>query len=229
MKLRKTLTIDDKSVGLISEDVELSLFSPGRATLMVKSPEPCKGIVRLALGYSTQDKDQLYFMGYVETSTTVDGKQQKLMCRELTGLLYKPMPCSLRHPTLPEVVHWFADRTGLAFVVPDAIYAKWRVPCFQTLGNGFLAMESLGAVFGIKKYIWQQQGDGSVFVGSWDDSRWATRPTNLPEEWNSKVTADGRKVHPALPALRPGALLGGSIVTSIQLEGHEMVTKCGTL
>lgn len=229
MKLRKTLTVNSEVVGLVSEDVQLSLFSPGRATFVVKASEALSGIVRLALGYSTQDKDQLYFMGYVESSTTVDGRQQKLLCRELTGALYKKMPCSLRHPTLPDVVAWYAARTGLAFVVPEATYAKKRVPCFQTLGAGFLGMDSLGAVFGVTKYIWQQQGDGSVFVGSWIDSRWPARPTSLPEEWNSKVAADGAKVHPALPALRPGVLLGGKVVTAIQLEGHEMVTRCGML
>lgn len=226
MKLRKTLYINDTPVKLVEEDILLSLYSPGRAMFQVQSPEPLTGIVRLEVGYSTQDRDQVYFIGVIRASEIVDGQQQRLRCRELTSALYAPLPAALRHPTLQEVTQWYTDRTGLRFVVPEKPYAEKRVPAFYALGSGFHGVDSLGAIFGIENFIWQQQGDGSVFVGSWQDSRWATRPVDLDEGIFNKVTGTGDKKSAVLPQLRPGILLNGRYVVRVKLKGHEMVTKC---
>ncbi|MBI9080464.1 MAG: hypothetical protein JEY79_12075 [Pseudodesulfovibrio sp.] len=226
MKLRKTFYINDEQVKLVNEDVRLSLYSPGRAVFQVQHTKPLSGHVRLEVGYSTQDKDQVYFIGVIRDSQTVDNGQQRLRCRELTSVLYTRLPAALRHPTLQDVVQWYTDRTGLTFVVPDKAYAERRVPNFYTLGNGFHGLNSLGAIFGIENYIWQQQGDGSVFVGSWNDSRWATRPVVIPEEQFTKVTATGAKKAAVMPQLRPGAFLNEQYLVNVQLTGHEMVTTC---
>jgi len=226
MKLRKTLYVNDEPVKLVDEDVRLSLHSPGRAIFQVLSPSAMSGHVRLEMGYSTQDRDQVHFIGVIRASETVDGQQQRLRCRELTAVLYVKLPVALRHPTLMDVVQWYTDRTGLRFVVPDRDYAARKVPAFYAMGDGFHGLSSLGAIFGIENYIWQQQGDGSVFVGSWDDSRWATRPVSIPEEVFDKVTATGGKQSVVLPQIRPGVLLNGRFVVGVDLKGHTMVTTC---
>ena len=226
MKLRKTLFVNDKAVKLVSEDIRLSLRSPGRAIFQAQSAEPLAGHVRLEMGYSTQDRDQVHFIGEIRASETVDAQQQRLRCRELTAVLYSQFPCALRHPTLADVVQWYTDRTGLRFVVPARPYAEKRVPAFYAMGNGFQGVSSLGAIFGIKGYIWQQQGDGTVFVGSWRDSRWATRPVTLPEAVFDKVTATGGKQSVVFPQIRPGVLLNGRYVTGVDIKEHIMVTTC---
>ncbi|MCJ2164669.1 MULTISPECIES: hypothetical protein [unclassified Pseudodesulfovibrio] len=226
MKLRKTFYVNDEAVKLVEEDVHLSLYSPGRAIFQVQSAAPLTGHVRLDVGYSTQDKDQTYFIGVIRDSQTVDTDQQRLRCRELTCVLYTQLHAALRHPTLRDVVQWYTDQTGLRFVVPDKPYAAKQVPAFYTLGDGFHGINSLGAIFGIEDYIWQQQGDGTVFVGSWQDSRWATRPVTIPEERFTKVTATGGKESQVMPQLRPGIRLNGKYLTGVQLTGHKMVTTC---
>ena len=226
MKLRKTFYVNDEAVKLVEEDVHLSLYSPGRAVFQVQSAAPLSGHVRLDVGYSTQDKDQTVFIGVIRDSQTVDTGQQRLRCRELSCVLYTQLHAALRHPTLPDVAQWYTDQTGLRFVVPDKPYATKRVPAFYTFGDGFHGLNSLGAIFGIQDYIWQQQGDGTLFVGSWQDSRWATRPVTIPEERFTKVTATGGKESQVMPQLRPGILLNGKYLTGVQLTGHKMVTTC---
>ena len=226
MKLRKTLIVDGAAVKLVSEDIRLDLYAPGRAVFQVQSETALSGAVTFAMGYSTEDRDQAFFTGYVERSLTVDKAQQRLLCRELTGVLDADLPVSLRHPMLSDVLAAYAGLTGLAFAVPDRTYAKTRVPCFMALGSGYHGLDSLGGVFGIDDYIWLQQGDGSVFVGSWHDSRWADRPVAIEETWFSGVTADGGARLPVLPALRPGTRINNKYLLRLQLIGSEMVVQC---
>jgi hypothetical protein len=226
MKLRKVLTVAGEAVKLVSEDIRLDLYAPGRAVFQVQAAQALGGKVSFALGYSAEDKDQAFFAGYVERSLTVDSAQQRLMCRELVGVLDADLPISLRHPTLKAVLQAYAGLTGLVFAIPERAYANQRVPCFMTLGNGYHGLDAIGGVFSIDDYVWFQQGDGSVFVGSWQDTRWATRPIDIPDKWFAGITADGGARLPALPALRPGALLNGQYLLRLQLTGHEMVVQC---
>ena len=120
----------------------------------------------------------------------------------------------------------YAGLTGLGFAVPGRSYADRPVACFQTLGSGLHGLDCIGDVFGIEDYVWVQQGDGTIFAGSWADSRWAVRPVQIPDKWFKKITADGGAVLPALPTHRPGVLLNGSYLARLQLTGHEMVVQC---
>ncbi|GAB6177973.1 hypothetical protein JCM16814_28640 [Desulfobaculum senezii] len=225
MKLAKSLAVGGKVVPLVSEDIRLQLHQPGRAVFQVQAAAPLSGLVRFEMGY-TSDEAVAFFMGVVEASHTVDDTQQRIMCRELAAVLAAPLPVSLRHPDLHDVLAAYTGLTGLEFVLPDAPYTRRRVPYFQTLGRGYHGMDQIGAVFGIKDAMWQQQGDGAVYVGAWQDSRWASRPVELAEKWFSRVSADGGKKLPAIPHLRPGVQLNGRRVASVQFSGHEMVVQC---
>lgn len=226
MKLRKTLTVGGNTVKLVSEDIRLDLYAPGRAVFQVQASAALSGQVYFSLGYSAEDNDLAFFSGYVERSLTVDGAQQRLMCRELSSVLNSDLPISLRHPTMRQVLQAYAALTGLVFAVPDRSYADTRVPCFMAMGNGCHGMDTMGAVFHIDDYVWFQQGDGSIYVGSWQDTRWAANTINIGDNWWSGVTADGGARLPAIPALRPGVFINGRYVMQVQLSGHEMVVKC---
>ncbi|WP_027361090.1 hypothetical protein [Halodesulfovibrio aestuarii] len=223
MKLRKSLFIGGKPYNLVEDDVRLELNTSGRALFRVQSPCVLSGIVQFRLGYSNQNKDQLFFTGYIESSHTVDAATQKIFCREMAAALSYQLPISLRHPTLRDVLRAYTDKTNLVFTVPEQPYADRRIPHFHTLGSGYHGMDQLGVVFGIEDYFWQPQPDGSVFVGSWNHSRWATRPVDIEEKFFTGVTGTGGKVLPAIPALRAGVLLNGQRVKSLQMTGHEMV------
>lgn len=228
MNIRKTLTIGDQQYKLVSEDIRLELCGTGRAVFQLQAKEAVSGLVQFYVGYSSQDKDRLYFTGYVESCHKVDNSQQRIFCRELGGVLDKHWPVSLRHPTLKDVLEHYTERTGLVFIVPERDYSTTRIPFFQTLGDGFHGMAMLGDVFRIPDYVWNPQPDGQIFVGSWADSRWASRELKIPEKWFQRVLTDGSKESPIIPPARPGAVLTGKRIKTLQLKGSKMVYTCAT-
>lgn len=120
--------------------------------------------------------------------------------------------------------------TGLRFREPDKAYAKVKAPYFYSLTAGYLAMDSLASVFSIPDFIWQQQGDGEVFVGSWADSFFGIRlPLQLPVELFDGYQGNQSAMIAALPGLRPGATINqGERITSVTLACNQMAIKWTT-
>jgi len=109
---------------------------------------------------------QDFFLGYVERITPIDNKHSKVFCRELSASLAHDLPLSLRNVTLREVLSKVTEITGLAFNIPNAAYADSKAANFINLGSGYLAMDSLASVYQIPHFIWQQQNNGKIYVGS---------------------------------------------------------------
>ena len=229
MKLHKVLTIGGVVYPLISEDVRLELRTPGRATLTIQAAAPVKGLVTLDIGYNDSPL-QRHFIGYVERSTQSNAIEQVLFCRELAAILANPLPLNLRHADLSTVLAEISQKTGLGFRVPDRGYAKVKVPFFYNLASGYQAMDSLAKVFGIANFMWQQQGDGEVFVGNWADSFFGARsPLQLPIELFNGYQNNQSAMIAALPGLRPGALINqGERITNVTLTGNQMAIRWKT-
>lgn len=229
MKLHKALTINGTAYPLVSDDVRLDLKSPGRATFTIKAGAAVKGLVMLDVGYNDNPL-QRHFIGYVERSTTSSSQEQVLFCRELAAILANPLPLNLRHVDLQAVLAEVSTKTGLRFRVPDKPYAKVKAPFFYSLAAGYQAMDSLATVFNIPDFIWQQQGDGEVFVGSWADSFFGTRePLQLPVELFDGYQSNQSAMVAALPGLRPGASINqGDRITSVTLAGNQMAIRWKT-
>jgi hypothetical protein len=229
MKLHKVLTIAGQVYPLIKDEVRLDIKSPGRATFTVQAGESLKGLVTLDIGYNERTL-QRHFLGYVERSTAANSTQQLVACRELASILANPLPLNLRHVDLQAVLAEISDKTGLGFRVPDKAYAKVKAPFFYSLAAGYLAMDSLASVFSIPDFIWQQQGDGEVFVGSWADSFFGTRPAlQLPVELFDGYQGNQSAMIAPLPGLRPGATINqGERITSVTLAGNQMAIKWTT-
>lgn len=226
MKLIKSITINGKPMGLVREHVCLDISTPGRADFTVRSPQPLSGIVQMSIGYRGQDFHTIFFTGMIRSSHTVDRSQQRIFCRELSAILWGIIPISIRNASLKDILGVYSRKTGLSFSVPDKAYGTTPCPVFQTVGNGIHGLDSLGAVFNIPDYIWQQQGDGTVYAGAWADSRWAEKPFYLPERFFQDVQLDGTKTTQVLPGLRPGVQLNGQYISSLQLTEHFMVVTC---
>ncbi|HBO5298396.1 TPA: hypothetical protein L4W52_000405 [Pseudomonas aeruginosa] len=229
MKLHKVLTIGGTAYPLVRDEVRLDLRSPGRASFTIKAGSQVRGLVVFDLGYNDRALQRL-FIGHVERSAAANSQQQVLFCRELTSVLALPLPMNLRHVDLREVLAEISARTGLRFRVPDQPYAKVRAPYFYSLANGYQAMDSLARVFNIPDFIWQQQGDGEVFVGSWADSFWGARaPLQLPVELFDSYQGNQSAMVAALPGLRPGATINqGERLTSVTLAGTQMALRWKT-
>ncbi|MCD5970439.1 hypothetical protein [Pseudomonas quasicaspiana] len=229
MKLHKMLTIGGVAHALVKDDVRLELAGPGRATFTIQAPASVKGLVTLDMGYN-ESLLQRHFIGYVETSTAANSTEQVLFCRELASILAKPLPMNLRHVDLQGVLREIGTKTGLRFRVPDQAYARVKVPYFYSLAAGYQAMQSMAGVFGISDFIWQQQGDGEVFVGSWADSFFGARsPLQLPAELFDGYQGNQSAMIAALPGLRPGASFNqGERITSVTLSGSQMAIKWKT-
>lgn len=229
MKLHKVLQIGGIEHVLVKDDVRLELATPGRAQFTVQATEPVSGLVTLDIGYNDATL-QRHFIGYVERSTAVNQREQVLYCRELAAILATPLRLNLRHADLRTVLAAVSDQTGLRFRVPAQAYATTKAPYFYSLASGYQAMDSLARVFSITDLIWQQQGDGEVFVGSWAHSFFGERsPLQLPVELFNNYQGNQSAVIAALPGLRPGATINqGERVTSVALVGTDMAIKWKT-
>lgn len=229
MKFHSVLRIAGIEHDLVKHDVRLELGTPGRAQFTIKSTDPVSGLVTLDIGYNAAPL-QRHFIGYVERSTSVNQVEQVLYCRELAAILAKPLPLNLRHADLRTVLAAISDQTGLRFRVPAQAYAAVKAPFFYSLASGFQAMDSLARVFSIPDFIWQQQGDGEVFAGSWQHSFFGERSAlQLPVELFNNYQGNQSAVIAALPGLLPGATINqGERVTSVALVGTEMAIKWKT-
>lgn len=229
LKLHKVLTVAGRVLPLVKEDVRLELRSPGRASFTVQAGETLSGLVTLDIGYN-ESTLQRHFIGYVERSTAANSLQQVLFCRELAAILAKPLPLNLRHADLRAVLTEISLQTGLRFRVPDKPYAKVKAPFFYSLATGYQAMDSLSRVFNIPDLVWQQQGDGEVYVGSWIDSFFGARdPLPLPIELFDGYQDNQSAMVAVLPGMRPGATINnGERITSVTLAGTKMALKWKT-
>lgn len=112
--------------------------------------------------------------------------------------------------------------------------SDWLTPCqcavLLQLAAGYQAMDSLARVFNIPDFIWQQQCDGEVFVGSWADSFFGVRsPLQLPVELFDDYQGNQSAMIAALPGLRPGATINhGERITSVALIDNQMAIRWTT-
>ena len=229
MKLHKILSINGERVELVKDDVRLDLKSPGRATFTIQAQAPVRGLVTLDIGYNERTL-QRHFIGYVERCTAANRVEQVLFCREMAAVLAKPLPLNLRHVDLRAVLSEINQHTGLRFRVPEQAYASVKAPFFYSLAAGYQALDSMARVFSIPDFIWQQQGDGEVFVGSWADSFFGVRaPLQLPTELFDGYQGNQSAMIAALPGLRPGATINqGERITSVALVDNQMAIRWTT-
>ena len=225
MKLHKQVWVGGTSYPLTKEDVRLDLFNPGSAVFDVSADVALAGLVRFCAGYDPQALQEV-FAGYVDNSFAIDKKQQRIFCRELTGSLSRLVPVSLRNVSVRDVLAVIAQETGLKFITPEQAYSTKKAPAFYSLGSGYYCMDSIANVYSVPQYLWQQQGDGSVYVGSWAHSFWAGREIELPTSMMESTGIANMARIPAMPKLRPGAMASGAgVVTKVTWDGeHQIIT-----
>lgn len=222
MKLDERLQINDVDFPLITADVVLEESVPGRATFSVQSASQPKGVVFYDCGYA-KGGFYRFFIGYVEKATRASAKSWSLFCRELSFGLSITSPVSLRNCELPDVVRDVKAATKVDLVFPSASYSSKTVPRFANTGDGLHAIRNTARVFGITDFVFYQLDDGTVWFGSYPDSKFAELPdVEIPEKFFSKPEANNRVTVPAMPVLRPGHRVNGHRLNRVRLKDQEM-------
>jgi hypothetical protein len=222
MKLHKWLTVNGQPVELNTDDVRLNLFTPGRAAFTLVSETVVTGVVQFSLGYKPENLHVL-FTGFIENSFSVDKKQQQVFCREFTASLRQMLPLNLRNCSLLEVLAAVHDKSGLNFVCAEQEYSQCKAPAFYSIGTGFNCFDALARVYRIPTAIWQQQGNGAVYVGSWEHSYWQGKEIELPVEWQAASGISNSAKVPVVPSIRPGVkFTNGAIVTAVSYGATHM-------
>ncbi|WP_421164685.1 hypothetical protein [Aeromonas dhakensis] len=226
MKLATRLTLAGQPVHLVDHDMVLDLNAGGRAALTIEGQAEKGQTLTVDTGYNNQLRR--WFTGYVYDVQPAANGTNKLLCRELAGMLGSRFPVSLQHATLRRLLAWLTEQSGLTFLLPDGVdYTDTPIPNFTSAGTGYQLLDNAGRAFAVPDFIWHQQPDGAIFVGSHGHSRWADRPVDLPPAFSTRQAGNTLTTAP-LPAMRPGAIVNGKRVERVRLKGDEMTLTTAT-
>ncbi|HHH0246731.1 TPA: hypothetical protein ACPZM5_004603, partial [Yersinia enterocolitica] len=88
--------------------------------------------------------------------------------------------------------------------------------------SGNQLMLNLGRAFNIPDYVWYQLPDGTVYVGSYADSRFAQTPIDIPQEFAQGGGGGNSLTLPLIPAIRPGVIVNGRRITKVDVSDDSM-------
>lgn len=222
MKVIKQLMLSGDDVEIADVDLVLELNACGRGFITAVTDKDYTGkLVRLDLGY--HGLVLRWFTGFVERSQPAANGSVRLFVREIAGILERPLPCSLKHPTLKKLAEWLENQRNIKFILPTgAAYTDKPIPNFTHSGTGYQLLSNIGRAFGIDDYTWQSMPDGNIYIGAWSDSIFAKKPVDIPPEFN-KSTAGGNSVTvPVVQTIRPGVLMNGQRISRVELKGDEI-------
>lgn len=221
MRIIKTCLIDGKELPLQSENLLLELNAAGRGFVTVKTKEKCKG-KSVIFDMGEYDSYYRWFVGFVEKEQSAENGYKRLFVRENSAKLEKPLSCSLRHPTLDDVCEWLEKQTGIEFKTPTADYCTTQIPLFTHAGNGFQLLENAGRAFNVPHFIWQQSPDGSIYVGSWQHSRWAEESRQIEIDSKTTLTQGSHSLSiPINARIRPGFSVNGKRIQKVTVRGDS--------
>lgn len=220
MKLQTVAAVSGEPMHLINHDMVLDLSAGGRAALTLQGEVKRHQLVTVDLGYN--DDLRRWFVGYVEQVVPAENGATKVLCRELAGLLGKPYPVSMQHPTLRNLMDWLAKQSGLSIVLPNGVaYTDTPIPHFTSAGTGYQLLNHALRAFAVPDPCWYQQPDGALFVGSHQHSHWHGKEVTLDPSWSSQQAGNAITLAP-IPAVRPGAVINGQRVTRVRISGDQM-------
>ena len=220
MKLNKRIFINGEQRKLVSEQVILELSAGGRATFVIEGEVKESQLVELQIGY--QDDYKAYFDGFITKAQPAQNGFTRFIARERSGLLAARWPISIQHPTVSEVIEQLSFETGLKFVLPEQDYIYHRIPNFTSQGTGYQLLNNLGRAFSISDFCWYQQTDSTIYLGSFADSRWQSRPVPLETELSKKQRGGESMTLAVIPSVRPGAIINQKRITEVHFEKDEM-------
>lgn len=217
--------INDKKVDMTDHWIMLKDNSPGNCQIKVKSAPNKLDIVAVDLGWG--EMIDRVFIGYVERVMPAEAGWSLIFCREVAASLAFNLSVMLRHPTLRQVIGEISEQTGLEFVLPDKPYADTAIPCFYCDSSGYAMLDNLGRTYKVPDFIWQQQGNGKIYLGSYQDSFWHDKPIIIPNNLMTNHQAGKTVSMPAAPMVRPNVTANNERIKSVEFKGTNMTITWG--
>lgn len=223
MKLNKRLTLNGEEAHIVDDKWILELSSSGRGFVTVKGNAQTRALVQFDMGYGTTL--HRYFTGIVAKAEPADNGHTRLLVKELAFVLGTRVTMSLQHATFRKVIIELSEDTGLNFVLPDAEYVDKPIPNFATGGTGAQLLQNAGRAFNIPDFCWYQEPNGDIYAGSYEHSRWPNRPVPIESELTSGQAGGNSITIPAIPLMRPGALVNNQTITHVEFDGTNMTLR----
>ena len=223
MKLNKRLTLNGEEAHIVDDKWILELSSSGRGFVTVKGSAQTRALVQFDMGYGTTL--HRYFTGVVAKAEPADNGHTRLLVKELAFVLGTRVTMSLQHATFRKVITELSEDTGLNFVLPDAEYVDKPIPNFATGGTGAQLLQNAGRAFNIPDFCWYQEPNGDIYAGSYEHSRWPSRPVPIESELTSSQAGGNSITIPAIPLMRPGALVNNHTITHVEFDGTNMTLR----
>ena len=213
MKITTLVNISEKPVTLISQSIRLEIDTPARGILNIKTDEQIERgqLVEVAMQLGNEQAHYV-FVGFIESITPSHTNGYQILVRELAALLNRRVAISLQHCTAKDIVSEISAQTGAHFVLPDSAWTKKDLPRYQHIGGGYSALDYLLRAFDVQSPIWQQQPNGTIYVGELEKSLMGSKAINIESEVFSNIGIAGGEL-PTMPRLRPGI--------KIKINGHE--------
>lgn len=198
----------------------LQASSPGTCQLTVDKSAERFTPVAFEMGWG--DMIERVFYGYIERIMPAANGLYTVFCRELSSALANNLSVTLRHPTLRNVCDEIKGQVGLEFVLPDKPYADTAIHCFYGDTSGYAMLDNLGRTYKVPDFIWQQQGNGKIYLGSYQDSFWAGKDITIPQSLMTDQQAGKTATIPAVPKLRPNVTANGARIAKVEFKGTNM-------
>jgi len=212
--------INDEKVDMKDHWVVLQSSTPGTCQITVNQKADKLAQVKVDLGWG--DVVDRVFSGYVERAMPSVNGWYTLFCREWSASLAYNLSVMLRHPTMRQVLDEITAQTGIEFVIPSAGYADTAIPCFYSDCSGYAMLNNIGRAFKIDDFVWYQQGNGKVYVGSYADSFWADKPVKIANGLMTDHQAGKTATIPAAPMVRPNVTANDERITAVEFKGTNM-------
>lgn len=212
--------IGSQKVAVSDHWVVLQASSPGTCQLTVDKSAERFTPVAFEMGWG--DMIDRVFFGYIERVMPAANGHFSIFCKELSAGLANNLSVMLRHPTLRQVCDDIKAQTGLEFLLPDKPYTDTAIPCFYCDSSGFAMLDSIGRTYKVPDFIWQQQGNGQIYLGSYQDSFWGSKEIKIPQNLMTNQQAGKTATIPATPKIRPNVTANGERITKVEFKGTNM-------
>lgn len=213
--------IGSEKVQVSDHWVVLQANSPGTCQITINKNAARLTPVAFEMGWG--DMIDRVFFGYIERIMPAANGLYTAFCRELTSALANQLSVMLRHPTMRQVCDEITAQTGLEFVLPEKPYTETAIPCFYCDASGYSMLDSIGRSYRIPDFIWQQQGNGKIYIGSYADSYWSGKNIPIPQGLMTNQSAGKSATIPATPKIRPNVTANGARVKKVEFKETNMV------